>query len=63
MICYLENEILANQLFKGRDKVKSGFNRLHQRLGYFTPMEFLKMKKEKNLAGEVLPIYSSCTEI
>ena len=55
--------LLANQLFKGRDKVKSGFNRPHQRLGYLTPMEFLEMKKEKNLAGKVLPMCPTRTGI
>ena len=41
--------------------IEYNFNRPHQSLGYLTPMEFLKKKKEKNLAGEVLPMYPTCT--
>ena len=42
--------------------IEYNFNRPHQSLGYLTPMEFLKMKKEKNLAGKVLPMYPTCTQ-
>jgi len=43
--------------------IEYNFNRPHQSLEYLTPVEFLEMKKEKNLAGKVLPMYSACTKI
>jgi len=46
-------------LQKGRDKVKSGFNRPYQSLGYLTPMDVLHQK----IGGKVLPLYPTCTLI
>jgi len=51
--------LLANHLFKGRDKVKSGFNKPHQSLGYLTPMEVLHQK----MGGKLSPLYPTCTKI
>ena len=39
----------------------TGQIRPRHNIGYLTPMEFLKMKKEKNLAGKVSPMYPTCT--
>jgi len=42
--------------------IEYNFNRPHQSLGYLTPTEFLEMKKEKNLAGKVLPMCPTRTK-